>query len=100
MGDRMRKLRLAVVGCGEIAGFMALVSRGVPQVRLTSCCDPNQERAGIFARRHRVPQVFTQYSELLQRAQIDAVYLAVPHDLHYDMIQRFVFQFSPGRDCA
>ena len=32
MGDRMDKLKLAIVGCGDIAGFTALISRLVPQV--------------------------------------------------------------------
>ncbi len=86
MGERMNKLQLAMVGCGDIAGFTALVSRLVPQVTLAACCDVNEERAQKFAGRHGIPQVFTQYAELLEKSAIDAVYLAVPHHLHYPMI--------------
>ena len=86
MGDRMNKLNLAIVGCGDIAGFTALVSRLVPQVTLSACCDVNAERAQSFAKRHRIPQVFTDYNELLEKSSADAVYLAVPHHLHYEMI--------------
>jgi hypothetical protein len=75
----MRKLKLAIVGCGDIAGFTALVSRLVPQVTLTACCDINVERAGAFAKRHRIAQFFTDYNEMLAKASADAVYLAVPH---------------------
>ena len=82
----MRKLNLAIVGCGDIAGFTALVSHLVPQVKLSACCDVNRERAQQFAKRHRIPQVFTVYYELLEKASADAVYLAVPHHLHYEMI--------------
>ena len=82
----MKKLNLAIVGCGDIAGFTALVSRLVPQVTLSACCDVNAERAGAFAKRHRIAQVFTEYNELLAKAFADAVYLAVPHHLHYEMI--------------
>jgi UDP-N-acetyl-2-amino-2-deoxyglucuronate dehydrogenase len=82
----MNKLKLAVVGCGDIAGFMALVSRLVPQVALSACCDVNEERAQRFAKRQRIPQVFTDYEEMLSKAAVEAVYLAVPHDLHYAMI--------------
>jgi UDP-N-acetyl-2-amino-2-deoxyglucuronate dehydrogenase len=82
----MRKLKLAIVGCGDIAGFTALVSRLVPQVTLTACCDINAQRAGAFAKRHRIAQFFTDYNELLANASADAVYLAVPHHLHYEMI--------------
>ena len=86
MGDGMNQLRLSIVGCGDIAGFTALISRLVPQVRLSACCDVNAQRARGFAKRHRIPQVFTDYGELLEKAPVDAVYLAVPHYLHYPMI--------------
>ena len=82
----MKKMKLAIVGCGDIAGFTALVSRLVPQVTLSACCDVNVERAGAFAKRHRISQVFTDYNELLEKSSADAVYLAVPHHLHYEMI--------------
>lgn len=83
---RMKKLKLGIVGCGDIAGFTALVSRLVPQVQLSACCDINAERAQLFAKRHRIPEVFTDYSEMLEKADFDAVYLAVPHNFHYEMI--------------
>jgi len=82
----MNKLNLAIVGCGDIAGFTALVSKLVPQVMLSACCDVNRERAEKFAKQHRIPQVFTDYTELLDKSFSDAVYLAVPHHLHYEMI--------------
>lgn len=82
----MTKLNLAIVGCGDIAGFTAWVSRLVPQVRLSACCDVDVERAETFARRHRIPRVYTDYAEMLEKTELDAVYLAVPHHLHYEMI--------------
>jgi UDP-N-acetyl-2-amino-2-deoxyglucuronate dehydrogenase len=86
MGFGMTKLEIAIVGCGDIAGFTALVARLVPQVRLSACCDVNTDQARRFARCHRIPQVFTDYAELLAHASAEAVYLAVPHYLHYEMI--------------
>jgi len=86
MGGWMTKINLAIVGCGDISGFTALASRLVPQVRLSACCDVNEERAQTFAKQHRIPQVFTDYNGLLEKSRADAVYLAVPHHLHYEMI--------------
>ena len=82
----MNKLKIAVVGCGDIAGFTALAARLVPQVNLIACCDVNEARAQTFAKRHRIQQVFTDYAELLLKASAEAVYLAVPHYLHYEMV--------------
>ncbi len=82
----MDRLNLAVIGCGDIAGFMALVSRLTPQVRLCACCDVDAARAEAFARKHGIPQVFTDYAGALEKSGAQAVYLAVPHDLHFPMI--------------
>jgi UDP-N-acetyl-2-amino-2-deoxyglucuronate dehydrogenase len=91
----MTKINLAIVGCGDIAGFTAWVSRLVPQVILSACCDVNAERAGSFAKRHRIPEIFADYQELLHQSNTDAVYLAVPHHLHYEMICSAVMMGKP-----
>ncbi len=83
-------LRLGVVGCGDIAGYLALVSRLVRRVKLAACCDSQPERAAAFARRFRIPTIFTEYGLMLAEAALDAVYLAVPHDLHAPMIRQAV----------
>ncbi|MGD8405615.1 MAG: Gfo/Idh/MocA family oxidoreductase [Anaerolineales bacterium] len=82
----MAILNLGIVGCGDIAGYTALISKLVSQVRLSACCDVNTERVNTFAKRHRIHQTYTDYAEMLGKADLDAVYLAIPHDLHYDMI--------------
>lgn len=86
MGSGVKKIRLAVVGCGDIAGYTALVGRITPQVHLWACCDIVTERASAFSKRHRIPKVFSDYDELLAQPEVDAVYLAVPHHLHNEMI--------------
>ncbi len=91
----MTKLNLAIVGCGDIAGFTALVSKLVPQVNLSACCDVNKERAETFAKKNRIPKVYTDYNELLETSQADAVYLAVPHYLHYEMVLAAVKASKP-----
>ena len=91
----MKKLNLGIVGCGDIAGYTALISKIVPQVRLSACCDVNAERVGTFAKRHRIPQAFTDYTEMLEKANLDVVYLAIPHNLHYEMILSAVEAGNP-----
>jgi len=82
----VKKLQLGIVGCGDIAGYTAWVSKLVPRVKLSACCDVNEERVRSFAKRHRIAQTHTDYAEMLEKARLDAVYLAVPHNLHYEMI--------------
>jgi len=79
------KLRLAIVGCGDIAAYTALLSRLNRHIHLLACCDFDLNRAEFFARRHRIPHTFQHYHDLLELKRLDAIYLAVPHDLHFEM---------------
>ena len=80
-------LRLAIVGCGDIARYMALFARLNPRIRLAACCDHKPEQAAAFSRRFAIPHVHTDYRALFAQEAVDAVYLAVPHDLHFEILQ-------------
>jgi predicted dehydrogenase len=82
---RVKPLRLGIAGCGDIAGYTALLARLNRKIHLAACCDRDLETARRFASRHRIPQVFGEYPEMLANAELEAVYLAVPHDLHLPM---------------
>jgi predicted dehydrogenase len=82
----MKRLPLGVVGCGDVAGYVAWLSRLIPRVRLAACCDVDLERAEAFARRHRIGQVYGDMRQMLAADVVGAIYLAVPHHLHYSMI--------------
>ncbi|MCX6066483.1 MAG: Gfo/Idh/MocA family oxidoreductase [Chloroflexi bacterium] len=82
-----KKMRIAIVGCGDIAGFTAMFARLNRNIVMTACCDVSRERAEAFSRRHGIAQVFTDYAKMLANAPLDAVYLAVPHNLHFEMMQ-------------
>jgi UDP-N-acetyl-2-amino-2-deoxyglucuronate dehydrogenase len=78
-------LRLAIVGCGSIARRIALFSRLNRRIRLVACCDRTLPVAESFAARFRIPRAFADYGAMLEAERLDAVYLAVPHDLHHEM---------------
>lgn len=82
-----KNLSLAIVGCGDIARFMALAGKLNRRIELCACVDVNAERVRKFSRWFRIPRSFTDYGEMLNQAGLDAVYLAVPHSLHYPMIK-------------
>lgn len=81
------KMRIAIIGCGDIARFTAigfLLNKGIETV---ACCDKNMNRSKNFGRWLRIPGCFCEYPEMLEKARPDAVYLAVPHMLHRPMIE-------------
>jgi len=77
-----------MVGCGDIAGYTAFFARLNRGIAIVACCDISIQRAQAFARRHGIKQVFTDYAVMLSQAKLDAVYLAVPHNLHFKMIKQ------------
>ncbi len=82
------RLDLAIVGCGDVAGYTAGFARLNRGIRLIACCDISAERAAQFARRFHIARACTDYAELLSGgARPDALYLAVPHHLHRPMVE-------------
>jgi len=84
----MSTCRMAIVGCGDIARFTALGCILNRKMKAIACMDIDGDRAGAFARRFRIPHASDDYERLLDRDDLDAVYLAVPHDLHRPMIEQ------------
>lgn len=89
------KLRLGIVGCGDIATFTTLFAKLNRGIDVAACCDIAAERASKFARRFRIPQQYTAYENMLAQANLDAVYLAVPHHLHYPMLMQAIAADKP-----
>lgn len=83
-------LRLGVVGCGEIAAYTAWLARLNRGLALAACCDRDLEKAQRFARRFHIPEVYHDYTHLLEREKLDALYLAVPHHLHAPMLAQAI----------
>lgn len=91
-----RKFQLGIVGCGDIAGYTALLARLNPKIALAACCDVAEHRLQRFARRFRIPGKFLSYEAMLDEQALDAVYLAVPHHLHAAMLQQAIDRRIPA----
>jgi predicted dehydrogenase len=86
----MRTVKFGIIGCGlmgrEFAGAAArwchLTEMDV-RPELIAVCDTNPALSGWFAERFAsIRQVTTDYLALLANPEVEAVYIAVPHNLH------------------
>ncbi|MBP1989506.1 Gfo/Idh/MocA family protein [Paenibacillus eucommiae] len=81
----MRKIRLGVIGCGGMAsnshtsGLLALSE----WMTVTATCDIVLEQAQKMAEMLNVQVAVTDFHDLLD--QVDAVLIAIPHDLHFEV---------------
>jgi len=76
-------VRIAVVGTGAIAQLTHIpVLSKLRGASLVALCDNDAPKARALADRFGVPDVFTDFEELLDSDELDAVVIATPNHLH------------------
>jgi len=82
-------IKLGIVGAGIIGKDHEQVIRDNPDCILTAVCDTVEERAREIAANHNA-EVYTDYKEMCEKADMDAVILNLPHFLHHDATVYFL----------
>jgi UDP-N-acetyl-2-amino-2-deoxyglucuronate dehydrogenase len=75
------EFRIALVGCGRIAGTHFEALSKIPALRLTGVCDILPERAKAAGEQFGIPY-FTSYEKMLAEAPCDIVTICTPSGLH------------------
>lgn len=78
----MEKLKLGLIGCGGMMKNHARAVNSVETVEIVAVCDIIRERADEVATVLNAPFITTDFTEMLD--YVDAVLVALPHDLHYE----------------
>ena len=80
------KVRVGVIGTSWWTEMMYLPSlKSHLEAELVAICGRDRERARDLAKVNSIPQVFSDYRRLIGDAQLDAVVVATPDDLHFPM---------------
>jgi predicted dehydrogenase len=76
-------LRIGLAGVGAIAqlAHLPVLSR-MRGVKVAALCDNDGPKAGAIAERFEVPDVFTDFEDMLEAGVIDAAVVATPNHLH------------------
>lgn len=85
----MARIRMAILGCGGMAGAHANRFKNHPDVELVACCDVSTQVVDGFIAKHlgelkAKPRVFTDPAAMYREAKPDAVTIVTPHTMHYD----------------
>lgn len=78
----MEEIGLAIVGCGQFARAHLKAIENVDGVRVTAAVDSDGDRAKAVAEDSGGGFWTTDFDAALARDEVDAVVLALPHDLH------------------
>lgn len=98
MGD---SIRLGIIGLGAIGDRIIKTFQGVEDIQITALCDVNGELAENFSKAYGDIPWFTDHQTLLQEAEVDLVYVAVPPKFHEQIVldvvqaQKHVFCEKP-----
>ncbi|MGB0681403.1 MAG: Gfo/Idh/MocA family protein [Magnetovibrionaceae bacterium] len=77
-------IRIALIGCGRVAGHHAASIEQVAGAELAAVCDLESDRADGYARQFDVP-AFTNYHEMLTAVpNIDVVAVITPSGMHFE----------------
>lgn len=80
------QVRIGVINTSWWADLMYLPAlKSHPQAEIAAICGRNRDRAEEMARKYGIPQIFTDYREMVERGKLHALIVAAPDDLHYPM---------------
>lgn len=79
-----RKIRWGILATGSIAGSLAEAIHSVPDAELVAVASRTTENAQAFANRWNVPRRYGSYEGLAADPDVDVIYIATPHNLHYE----------------
>ncbi len=81
-------VKIGVVGTGWIAGSMGLFFKWNKRVKVTAACDVKPDLLQRYAKRFKVKETYADFYAMLAKADVDALYLAIPHNLHVSFLNK------------
>jgi len=83
----MKTIRFGIIGLGSIAKKFAKVLSTADHVTLTAVAARDESRAIAFAEQFGAEKHYSSYVELAKDIDVDAVYIALTHNFHYEVIK-------------
>ena len=82
--DMVEKMRIGVVGASWYSDLRHLPAlKSHPQAETVTICDILQDRAEEMAKKYDIPNVSTEYLEVIEKGDLDALFVVTPDDTHH-----------------
>ena len=79
------KVRIGIIGVGQIGKGHLRTYHDIPEVELVAACDIREDELRRVADEFGIPNVYTDYTEMLKRDDIDSVDICLHNRLHRPM---------------
>lgn len=80
----MKKTKVAILGAGNIARTMANTLKGMEDVTCYAVASRDLPKAEAFAGEYGFEKAYGSYEEMVKDGEVELVYIATPHSLHYE----------------
>lgn len=85
----MKSINWGILGTGNVANrFAKEFNFQKSSARLCGVASRSIEKSKSFAEEYNIEKFYGNYNELLEDENIDVVYIAVPHNFHYEIIKK------------
>jgi predicted dehydrogenase len=78
-------MNIGIIATGRMAGTAADTLSKMQDAKCIAVASRTIEKAQAFAKEHGIERAYGSYSELLNDKDVDLVYVATPHSMHYDI---------------
>lgn len=78
----MDKIKIGIIGTGSISTVHIQGYKKLPNVEIVAACDINEERVKEKAKLYDIPNVFTDYNEMLETMDLDGVSVCTWNNAH------------------
>lgn len=88
----MKTVNWGIIGLGNIALKFADAFNDINNAKLVGVSSKNNSKLNTFKNKYRIEEkyCFKNYKDLIESANIDIVYIALPNNLHYDLIDECI----------
>ncbi len=80
----MKKLNISIMATGMIAELMAQTLVKMDEVNCRAIGSRDEKKAQEFAKKYGFETSFGSYQQLVDDSETDAIYIATPHNYHYE----------------
>ncbi|MFV0559786.1 MAG: Gfo/Idh/MocA family protein [Enterococcus sp.] len=83
-------MKLAIVGAGMIVKDFLTISKDLPEIELVaiSGTDKDKQTMNELQESYGITQVYTDFTDCLEKSEADTVYVALPNVLHYSFTKQ------------
>ncbi len=88
-------IKVGIVGTNFISDMFMYGAKDIAEIKVTAVTSGHKENAIKFAQKYHIETIYDSLDEMLEKREVDCVYLAVPNHLHYEMSKQCILSHMP-----